>query len=175
MKKKRIGFALILGFIFIMIVSFCGCRLDSLFEWKQVYDAYTREDDRFVHYTFNATIKNVEELIQDKSRNFKIIIDSEDFLERYKDIPKADAEWRTFQSLSFYFVDDSIPLLEEAGFFEDIAKDTAITITANDYIGWDGWCYPVFGVEINGKTYLDFDTGYKNVINYVQERIEFYS
>ena len=76
---------------------------------------------------------------------------------------------------SLYFVDESLEILEGNGFFNDINEDTVITFTINNFIGWDGWGYPVFGVEIDGKTYLDFETGYDNVLNYVKDQIIKYS
>ncbi len=66
-------------------------------------------------------------------------------------------------------------MLENNGFFNDISEGTVITFTVNEFIGWDGWAYPVFAIAIGEKVYLDFDTGYKNILDYLQEKIDYYS
>ncbi len=141
MKNKSVKLFAIIVFIFTVLFSFSGCKACARTQWKQVYDAYTNKTERFVFQTFNATI--TQKTFAEIKTEFKILIDSDDFFEKYK----------------------------ESGFFDDINEDTVITFTTNDYIGWDGWRYPVFAVDINGKTYLDFETGYTNVINFVKEKI----
>ncbi len=169
MKNKSVKLFAIIVFIFTVLFSFSGCKACARTQWKQVYDAYTNKTERFVFQTFNATI--TQKTFAEIKTEFKILIDSDDFFEKYKDYPNAQAAVTAYQRQRFYFVDESIVILEESGFFDDINEDTVITFTTNDYIGWDGWRYPVFAVDINGKTYLDFETGYTNVINFVKEKI----
>lgn len=172
MKYKIKRFSVFMLLIVVALFSFGGCKTFARTEWQQVYDAYTNEKDRFVYHSLNATIIDFNEFTANRVSYFKLAIDEEDFLERYKDDSKVGPTLGTYKTLSFYFVEKSIEYLEQAGFFIDISENTVISFIVNDYIGWDGWQCPIFGVKVNDKIYLDFETGYKNVIDYVQTKIE---
>lgn len=172
MKYKIKKFFSLILLAVIGLFSFSGCTACARTQWKQVYDAYVNEKDRFVYYNIYATIINFNEFSENKYYPFKLAIDEEDFLERYKTDSKVEATLGEFKRQSFYFVNESIKNLEQSGFFMNVNENTVITFTVNDYIGWDGWQYPVFEVKVDDKTYLDFETGYTNVINYVKTKID---
>lgn len=169
MKYKRIKFSVIIGIFVVILLSFSGCKACACYEWQQVYDVYSQEEGKFTYQCFNVNI--TQETFSKMKTGFEIIINSEDYLEKYQNYPNVQASINVYQSQWFYFVDESIVILEETGFFNDIKEDTEITITVNNYIGWDGWGYPIFAVAINDKTYLDFKTGHENVLNYIQGKI----
>ncbi len=170
MKNKLIKFSLLTVFTVIFLFSFSGCTACARQQWQQVYDSYTNDKykDKFVYQSFNVTIENFDQFINYKDRVFSALISEEDYLALYGQ--EAPAE--VYRRDEYYFVAESIAILNETGFYDDINENTIITFTVNDYIGWDGWRYPVFAVAIDGKTYLDFDTGKENVLNYVQEKIK---
>lgn len=172
MKKSLVKYSLIVVFIVALLFSLSGCTACAKRGWQEAYDAYTNEKykDRIVFQSFKATI--TQETFDKIKTGFEILIDVDDFNERYSNYPNVQAAIAVYQTHYFYFVDESIPILEQAGFFNDINENTVITFTVNSYIGWDGWCYPVFAVAIGEKTYLDFETGKGNVLNYVKQRIE---
>lgn len=156
----------------ISIFTISGCKTCSRSQWKQVYDAYTKETDRFVYESINATIIKSDYIDDEKIMRCYLSIDKEDYCDRYKDKSNVETAYYEYQSQTFYFVDENISILESAGFFEDISENTVITFIVNNYIGWDGWRYPIFSVEIDGKIYLDFDIGYENVLKYVEEQMK---
>lgn len=170
MRNKNIKLFFIFILTFVM-VNASGCTAIARKEWQQVYNAYTQDEDRFVYQNFNATITNLDEFVNKRNSGFSLTIDAQDYLERYKDNPHAQATLEAYQSQLFYFVDESINKLEEYGFFDNIKENTLITFTVNDYIGWDGWIYPIFGVKIGEKTYLDFEEGRKTILNFVEKKI----
>lgn len=167
MKNKSVKLFAIIVFIFTVLFSLSGCKACARTQWKQVYDAYTNKTERFVFQTFNATI--TQETFAEIKTRFQVKIDPAGCSEEDKEY------YELYYRPTLYFVNESIIILEESGFFDDINEDTVITFTTNDYIGWDGWYYPIFGVKVNDKVYLDFETGYDNVLNYVQEQIKKYS
>lgn len=169
--KKSIKLFLVLSTTIIM-VSLSGCKAIDSYEWQQVYDVYSQEEGKCVFQSFKATITNLDVLNDNKRSEFKLVIDEEDYLERYKENTHAKATLGEYKSQGYYFVDESIIKLKEVGFFENINEDTLITFTVNNYVGWDGWNYPIFSVKIGDNVYLDFETGYENVLNYVQEKIK---
>ncbi len=160
MKSKRFKLSLVFLFVLVIVFLFSGCTACAREQWQQVYDAYTNEKykDRFVYHNITAEIKDSNVFLYDKKSMFTVYSE-----------PQIEYN---YNNKTFYFVDESIPILEQAGFFNDINENTVITFTVNSYIGWDGWCYPVFAVAIGEKTYLDFETGKENVLNYVKQRIE---
>ncbi len=162
MKNKIKKVLVLILLIVVALFSFGGCKACEREQWQHVYDAYVNMKDRFTYQTYNVTVKDVDSFITFKDKSFCILIEEKDYPEIYDGYRKA----------YYYFVDTSIKVLEETGFYDDIKTDTVIKFTVNDYIGWDGWDYPVFAVEMNGKTYLDFETGYENIINYVKARIK---
>ena len=167
MKNKSIKLFTMMIFLVALLLSLSGCKSCSRTQWKQVYDVYTQKEGKFYFYNFNATV--TEETFADIKIKIKKKIDPVDY-------PESDKEYyEKYYRPSLYFVDESLEILEGNGFFNDINEDTVITFTINNFIGWDGWGYPVFGVEIDGKTYLDFETGYDNVLNYVKDQIIKYS
>ena len=170
MKNRSAKFTVIIAIFVAIMLSFSGCKACACYEWQQVYDVYSQEEGKFIYQSFN--VKITQETFSKIKTGFKILIDSDDYLEKYQNYPNAQASINVYQSQWFYFVDESIVILEEAGFFNDITEDTEITFTVNNYIGWDGWGYPIFAVAINDITYLDFKTGHENVLNYVKEKIK---
>ncbi len=175
MKNKIEKVLVLILLTVVAIFSFSGCTALYRYQWKHVYDAYANEKDRYVFHSLKATIIDFNKFNENKTAYFKLAIDEDDFFERYK-TDSTDSKIRgwlgEYRSQSFYFVEETIEDLEQSGFYADINENTVITFIVNDFIGWDGWHYPVFGVEANGKTYLDFETGYENIINYVKAKIK---
>lgn len=172
MKNKIKKVLVLILLTVVAIFSSSGCAALYRYQWKHVYDAYANEKDRYVYYSLKATIIDFNKFNENKTAYFNVSMDEKDFLERYKTDPKVNIRLVEYRSQFYYFVEETIEDLEQSGFYADINENTVITFIVNDFIGWDGWDYPVFAVEMNGKTYLDFETGYENIINYVKARIK---
>ena len=164
MKSKRFKLSLVFFFVLVIVFLFSGCTACAKRGWQEAYDAYTNEKykDRYIYLNNNAIIEDFDKFINCKNEVFYVMIEEKDYPEIYG----------KYREQGYYFVAESIEILNDTGFYDDINENTVITFTVNNFIGWTGWCYPVFAVSIGEKTYLDFETGKENVLNYIQQRIE---
>ena len=96
-------------------------------------------------------------------------------MEKYGDEQFADSEVQYYDRHRFKIISESTEILQESGFFEEFSNDTIYTVLTFDYIGWDGWMYPVLGIETEEKVYLDTERGTQNWENYILSFIQQYS
>ncbi len=66
-------------------------------------------------------------------------------------------------------------VLKENGFLDLDTEDKFVTIVSHPTVFWNGWEYPIVGVQFDNKVYLDEETGKANYLEYLQERIKYYS
>ena len=52
--------------------------------------------------------------------------------------------------------------------YDLLVEGAVVTLSANNYYGWAGWRFPILSLQINETTYLDFETGKENFLNYVR-------
>lgn len=58
-------------------------------------------------------------------------------------------------------------ILVDNGFFDEIEKGTEITIRASNFIYMDNDFYYIAGIEFQGRTYLSFEQGLQNIVEYM--------
>ena len=151
---------------------FTGCRAFNLDQWQRVYTNYVDHLERF--RTLQLKITELREPYEENVY-LSVEIDREDFMEKYGDEQFADSEVQYYDSLGFMIISESTEILQESGFFEEFSNDTIYTVLTFDYIGWDGWMYPVLGIETEEKVYLDTERGTQNWENYILSFIQQYS
>ena len=95
-------------------------------------------------------------------------------MEKYGDEQFADSEVQYYDSVGYMIISESTEILQESGFFEEFSNDTIYTVLTFNYIGWDGWSYPILGIETEEKIYLDTERGTQNWENYILDFIESY-
>lgn len=82
-----------------------------------------------------------------------------------KDMDYERTDECKFVSTSFDFDVASTELLKKAGIEEVLTEGTAVTfMSAPRYFG-DSYWMPIVALEIDGEVWLDFDTGYKNLMS----------
>ncbi len=102
MKSELIKVLALSVCTFALVLTFSGCKAIYRHDYQCMYDVYTKELDRFLFHSFSATIVNF-----DNWEYFKLEIDKEDFLERYKDDyedAKLVSIYQTYQRLHFLFI-----------------------------------------------------------------------
>lgn len=66
--------------------------------------------------------------------------------------------------ISLEVIHENLKLLMDNGFFEEVLLDETIQICASRLIYMDTNFFFIAEVTYNGKTYLDFETGFSNII-----------
>lgn len=116
-------------------------------DYGRVYNAYVKYQDEY--YTLEVT---VEEIVYGAEyatgRGFMY----------------TKSPWKE----TFVICEPIYRMLEESDFFDVVSEDTVITITTHPYIAWDGWPCPVVGVVVGDKTYVDFETGKQNWLDWLK-------
>ena len=54
-----------------------------------------------------------------------------------------------------------------------VVSENQFKFTSSEKVFWNGWFYPIVAVKsLNGeKTYLDFETGKENWLNYIENEM----
>ena len=102
---------------------------------------------------------------------FKVKIDGDDYLDRYKD-SLAESRLRHYSNSNFGVYADNYKIIISAGFEDILTEDTVVKIYTHPYSGWHGWTYPVVGIEVGDTVFLDFETGKQNWLNYLKQRYD---
>lgn len=135
---------LYISLCFILTFSACGIYEQSYVVREK---NYYKEKRNFV--TVEAVFKGTE----DNSRVNYLIIWTEK-----GQTTEIFSEWR------FKFTEASSLRLKNASFLEEVVPGDTITfIAAPKYFG-DGYLVPIVGISANGKTYLDFETGWRDLM-----------
>lgn len=169
--KKAICLMLCVCMAAVSAICFTGCRAFNLDQWQRVYTNYVDHPERF--RTLQLKITELREPYEENVY-LSVEIDREDFMEKYGDEQFADSEVQYYDGHRFKIISESTEILQESGFFEEFSNDTIYTVLTFDYIGWDGWMYPVLGIETEEKVYLDTERGTQNWENYILDFIESY-
>ena len=169
--KKAICLMLCVCMAAVSAICFTGCRAFNLDQWQRVYTNYVDHPERF--RTLQLKITELREPYEENVY-LSVEIDREDFMEKYGDEQFADSEVQYYDSLGFMIISESTEILQESGFFEEFSNDTIYTVLTFNYIGWDGWSYPILGIETEEKIYLDTERGTQNWENYILDFIESY-
>lgn len=69
---------------------------------------------------------------------------------------------------------ETYQMLVDSDFFDVVTEGAVITIYSHPYIAWDGWDYPLLGVSIGDKVYVDFETGKQNWLDWLKLKSEDY-
>lgn len=177
MKLKKIQLSIIVSSLLALMFVLIGCSSCMRAEWKKVYDAYMSDPEGY--QTIKAFIRfNMDNV--DTTMNCRLEVDAEDYEEHYKTdecfLLDSTEKWRaTLQHYNkeiFVCIEINLKILKENGFFDAVEENTVVTIQTHRYYGWIGWHFPILGVEIGDKTYLDFETGKNNWLNYMKEQMK---
>lgn len=66
---------------------------------------------------------------------------------------------------SFVVEGENARILLENGFMDKVAVGDTVTFTSSPQIFYDGWFFPIVDLEANGARFLDFETGYANLMD----------
>lgn len=167
--KKSFKWIIFLLTIFaVMLMS--GCALITEHDKWLVLRAYSKGVEPFL--TFKAKIREYYDNFYDDGVCY-FDVDYDYFEEQYIKLDSSLAgEYNAFNKRSFGLVPSSLRLLKENGGYELLKAGEEVgnemLVTTNTYYGWNGFTYPVLGLIIDDITYLDFDTGLENYLNYVR-------
>jgi len=104
----------------------------------------------------------------------KVEIDSENF-DDAEDLIYIDCLFKSSYdgSENIYFIqviDSNTEILAQNGFFDEVSEGMTLSVRADFFMYMDNEFYFVASIECNGKTYLDFDQGMKNIVEYMNAR-----
>ena len=179
MRFRRGIVLLLICLILLMGISFSGCKIIINQDMENVLNAYTSDDSYYRFYTFKAKVREFRNLNQPRYENeryFTFEVDYEYFKEAYGDDEFAtsdgnkrwEASYRAFNKREFDITPSNYRILAENGGYELLVEGKEVIISANNYFGWNGWEYPILSLSIDGTTYLDFEIGKENYLNYVR-------
>lgn len=120
-------------------------------DYGRVYNDYVQYEDKY--FSLEVTVEDImygEEY--GKARGFVYV----------------KSPWEEY----FVICEPTYQMLLETDFLDIVDKDTVITIITHSYIAWDGWNRPIVGVTVGDKTYLDFETGKQNWLDWLKVRSE---
>ena len=118
-------------------------------DWGRVYNHYVETESEY--YSMEVTLKETK------------------YFDRYKECYlyiKAPYEHQ------FVICEKNYQMLVHSDFFDVVSEDTVITIYTHSYTAWDGWDFPIVGIAIGDKVYVDFDTGKQNWLDELRQRSE---
>lgn len=142
--------------------------LNGCFEnWKLINEKYLEYENDYEY--FYATVTSTKEY--NGENLWRLSVDSEDYLERYKDKKWVNQQLTYYNSGVFRVIEASNNELIRNEFYEALNDNTVITIYTHPYIAWNGWDFPIVGIKIKDKTYLEFEIGKENWLNYIKEKI----
>ena len=139
-------------------------------DWGKIYNYYL-DDSPFEYQYFYATIYDVHLSKGGDCLLFKVKIDSDDYLARYKG-PRDEDNLRDYSTHSLAVYTDSYEKIKLLGFEDVVTEETVVKIYTHTYDGWHGWLYPVVGIEVGDTVFLDFETGKQNWLNYLKQRYD---
>lgn len=180
MKYKRISLVVVILCLSVVLVySVYGCQLIKKHDAKQVLKAYTSEESRFQYYTFKAKVRGIREVAPHEYQNrnyYEFEVDKDYFEQQYsndeyvfKDGTKRwEGAYAGFNKHEFMIISSSFNILSENGGIDLLVEGAEVIISANNYFGWDGWKYPILSLTVENVTYLDFETGKENYLNFVR-------
>lgn len=175
MRIRKLSSIGLIAFLSTLIALFSGCNFIYEQDKKDIFNAYTAEDSLYINYTFKAEIKSIR-----NETIFFVKVDLEYFEQQYGDDEYATADgskrwesaYSSFNHYAFELIPSSYRILVENGGYDLLTEGAEVTISANDYYGWAGWKFPILSLSIGENTYLDFDTGLENYLNYVNARFK---
>lgn len=182
MRFKKVIILFIIAYFSIFIVSLLGgCEFFIEQDKKRVLRAYTDADSyekyRYEkYYSFKAVIKNMRVNLESGDKIFSLEVDYNYFEQLYGDDESAtldgkkiwESSYTNFNSFEFMLVPSNKRILLENGGYDLLQEDTEVIISANSYYAWVGWKYPILSLTIGETTYLDFDAGLENFLDYVK-------
>ena len=178
--KKRIYRMLVSVFCCMLgLCAFSSCRLFYA-DRNKLLDAYTSEDSFYQYYTFKATIKSVRQSPTSDAgwdRFYKFEVDHEYFEEQFGHdeatyeggAKRWERAFKEFGAWEFNFTPENYEIVSKNGGFELLEEGAEVMITSNDYSQWHPWKFPILGLSIGDTTYLEFETGKENFLDYVRE------
>lgn len=179
MKIKNVFLVPVICLIVLATIVMPSCQFIKNNDIKNILSAYTAEDSIYKYYSFKADVRECRYLNAPRYENecyFSLEVDYDYFKEKHgdNDFLTLDGEKRwenvysSFNKYEFQFIPSNYKLLKENGGYDLLEEGVEVIITANDYYGWAGWEYPILSLEINGTTFLEFETGKDNYLNYVR-------
>lgn len=70
-----------------------------------------------------------------------------------------------FENSRFCILDANVITLQKNGFFDEIKSGDVIEFSAAPENFGDGYVVPIVSISANGKIYLDFETGWNNLMD----------
>ncbi len=162
MKTKKticIILAVIFGCIALLVCScYYGCRWYNKAGWQEVYNYYTSKKGIEKYVKFEAKI--VQTKYSSKGCGFELDLKEEGL---------------GFSTNMFVVRGANYETLKESGFLDMDKNDIFVEFVSNPMVFWDGWACPIVAVKVDDTIYLDEETGKANWLEYIQERIKYYS
>ena len=167
-KKQKVTLIVVFGIIAFLltvaVIVFLFYLALGHVDYGRLYNQYAADKDNF--RCFNVTI---DELHVDEEYGrawFRIAtIDDDDYYKRYGE--KYNDTY--FLGTGFEIKGKTFDTLAESDFFDVVYGYTVVTIYSNPQYHWHGYHYPVVGVSIGDKVYVDFETGYQNLLDYLKQ------
>lgn len=142
MRKKKFLFSKIIICIVLVVIAII---LEACFHSEE-YNHY-KEKDKFI--IVEGTIVHI--LNQEEKK--KVILEVENLTHSFSDI-------------CFKIVGENYDLIYERELINELSINDEISFhTIPGYLG-DGYVYPIASIEVNGVTYLEFEEGYENLMEY---------
>ena len=175
MKMQRFIATLLCLFILLFLLTSCfgynSIMWDHLSD-KINYNSYRGKICDI--YYLDAENKRTSLLLSDEFPECDVVIElTFDDLDTIKKFLAAEPnpEWSLDKyKFAFDITKENNQILKENGFYDTIAMNTLIEITASSYIYMDSNFFFVAAVAYNETEYLNFEDGIHNIQEYINER-----
>lgn len=157
---------------------FSGCYFIKQNDKRNILKAYTSAESLCRYYTFKATLSSIREVSSDNGNDkfFKFDVDYDYFEKQYSydtyattdGVKRWESSYSAFNHYEFWVDPNNYQILGLNGGYDLLIEGAEFTISANNYYGYAGWRYPILSLTIGETTYLDFETGKENYLNYVK-------
>ena len=141
---------------FIMCILVCVCNI-SCSIWNLGYEIQEKE-----YYSNKANFVSVTAVCVEISTNEH---SPDCYFINVKDMEYHRTDECKFISGTFKIDKASSVILKESNIENKLTEGTIFTfVSAPEYFG-DGYLCPIVSIEVDGEVLLDFDTGYKNLMD----------
>ena len=174
MKIQRFIATLLCLFILLFLLTSCSgynsIMRDHLSD-KTNYNSYRGEICDI--YYFDAENKKTSLLLSDEVPECCVVIeltfDDRDTIKKFLGA-EPNPEW-SLDEYKFVFdiTKENNQILAENGFYDTVAMNTPIEITASSYIYMDSNFFFIAAVAYNETEYLNFEDGIQNIQEYINE------